>query len=83
VSDGLKIHIDSEADDAMLRVLAALCDLSVAVTITFRTGSERGVVLISASLDGLIVEEWDDEHEAPSGHPDTVPLDTVAKITVT
>ncbi len=83
MSEGVKIHIGPAADDAMLRVLAALCGLSLAVTLTTRTGPERGVVLISASSDGLIVEEWDDELQAPSGHLDTVPLGTVAEITVT
>jgi hypothetical protein len=83
LSDGLKIHIGSEADDAKLRVLEILCDLSLAATITSPTGSERGAILISASPDGLIVEEWNEENQAPSGQLTTLSLDTVAEISVT
>ena len=79
----MKVNIGPEADDVMLRVLAALCDLSLAVSITFRAGTERDASLISASPHGLMVEEWDDELQAPSGRLTTVPLDSVAEIAVT
>ena len=82
MTDGWTIHCGPEADEAMLASLTSLCGLSMAVTIKATDGSERGAVLISASVDGLVIEEWDQLH-APSGNLTTLPLDAIAEVRVT
>ncbi|MHB8319937.1 MAG: hypothetical protein ACYDEP_12040 [Acidimicrobiales bacterium] len=68
--------------DGFTDVLRILCTQSLAVTLTLRTGTEFGAVLVSAENGMLIYEHWDDESGLPSGEPATVEIVEIAEVRV-
>jgi hypothetical protein len=68
--------------DGFTDVLRLLCAQSLAVTLTLRTGTEFGAVLVSAEDGVLIYEHWDEESGLPSGEPATVEINEIAEVRV-
>jgi hypothetical protein len=70
------------AADSFRSALAKLCEESLAVSITLRSGEELGAVLISMNDEVLVVERWDGETRLPSEVLATLPVADIVTVTV-
>jgi hypothetical protein len=76
------IHIADGADDALAAIMKALCELSLAVNLSLRDGSVRGVVLISASDTVVFCEEWDEQKGTPAGTLLAIPISDIERLRI-